>query len=171
MGAERVEIYDEDYYNISSSSGSDQIQVKSCVKTSFDLNEEATDDDYETTDINDKNSNELSSEGNSSSNTKERTTTAVRPYVRSKLPRLRWTRDLHLTFVRAIEKLGGQERATPKLVLQSMNVKGLSIAHIKSHLQTYRGKKLDESGKGNIYLNLDIESMYAFMLAYMSLLI
>lgn len=35
--------------------------------------------------------------------------TAVRPYVRSKLPRLRWTPDLHLRFVHAVERLGGQE--------------------------------------------------------------
>lgn len=35
--------------------------------------------------------------------------TKVRPYVRSKVPRLRWTPDLHLRFVRAVERLGGQE--------------------------------------------------------------
>ncbi|XP_039125872.1 uncharacterized protein LOC120261919 isoform X1 [Dioscorea cayenensis subsp. rotundata] len=70
---------------------------------------------------------------------------SVRQYVRSKLPRLRWTPDLHLSFVHAVERLGGQERATPKLVLQMMNVRGLSIAHVKSHLQMYRSKKLDDS--------------------------
>ncbi|TVU07789.1 hypothetical protein EJB05_41173 [Eragrostis curvula] len=67
----------------------------------------------------------------------------VRQYNRSKLPRLRWTPDLHMAFVHAVERLGGQERATPKLVLQMMNVRGLSIAHVKSHLQMYRSKKLD----------------------------
>lgn len=36
-------------------------------------------------------------------------TGSVRPYVRSKNPRLRWTPDLHLRFVHAIERLGGQE--------------------------------------------------------------
>lgn len=34
---------------------------------------------------------------------------SVRPYIRSKMPRLRWTPDLHLRFVHAVEKLGGQE--------------------------------------------------------------
>ncbi|XP_039002737.1 two-component response regulator ARR18-like [Hibiscus syriacus] len=89
---------------------------------------------------------------------------SVRPYVRSKTPRLRWTPDLHLGFIHAVERLGGQDRATPKLVLQLMNIKGLSIAHVKSHLQMYRSKKIDdprkamndhrhlvESGDRNIY--------------------
>lgn len=31
----------------------------------------------------------------------------VRQYVRSNMPRLRWTPDLHLSFVRAVQRLGG----------------------------------------------------------------
>lgn len=34
---------------------------------------------------------------------------AVRQYVRSKVPRLRWTPDLHNSFVHAIQILGGPE--------------------------------------------------------------
>lgn len=34
----------------------------------------------------------------------------VRPYVRSPVPRLRWTPDLHRCFVNAVEILGGQHR-------------------------------------------------------------
>uniref|UniRef100_A0A803M1U9 Uncharacterized protein n=1 Tax=Chenopodium quinoa TaxID=63459 RepID=A0A803M1U9_CHEQI len=35
----------------------------------------------------------------------------IRPYTRSKKPRLRWTDDLHRRFVSAVMKLGGEDKA------------------------------------------------------------
>lgn len=65
----------------------------------------------------------------------------VRKYHKSEQPRLRWTPELHQYFVQTVESLGGKDKASPKHILNMMQVKGLRISHIKSHLQMYRNVK------------------------------
>ncbi|CAF1935107.1 unnamed protein product [Brassica oleracea var. botrytis] len=53
-------------------------------------------------------------------------------------PRLCWTAELHERFVDAVTHLGGPDKATPKTIMRVMAVKGLTLYHLKSHLQKFR---------------------------------
>ncbi|KAK4841564.1 hypothetical protein QYF36_006532 [Acer negundo] len=64
--------------------------------------------------------------------------------------RIRWTQDLHSRFIRCVDVLGGADKATPKGILKLMDVDGLAIRHVKSHLQKYRiARHIPESAEGN----------------------
>ncbi|KAG8387139.1 hypothetical protein BUALT_Bualt03G0222200 [Buddleja alternifolia] len=77
----------------------------------------------------------------------------VRQYIKSSVPRLRWTPELHDHFVEVVHNLGGRYRATPAKIMQMMAVKGLKISQIKSHLQMYRRMKEHKDLKGFIAIN------------------
>jgi hypothetical protein len=114
-----VEVYCEEKSDRSDQEQAENASVVSSQRcSSFDLNEEASsqeddniadvaelsvEDDDKRTD-----GNSANNEGSGDGEGNERTA-RVRQYVRSKMPRLRWTPDLHLSFVHAVERLGGQE--------------------------------------------------------------
>lgn len=60
-------------------------------------------------------------------------------------PRLKWTPELHQRFAEAVDQLGGADKATPKSLMRVMGIPGLTLYHLKSHLQKYRLGKSQES--------------------------
>ncbi|KAK4791338.1 hypothetical protein SAY86_031751 [Trapa natans] len=60
-------------------------------------------------------------------------------------PRLKWTPELHHRFVEAVSHLGGADKATPKNLMRVMGIPGLTLYHLKSHLQKYRLGKSQQS--------------------------
>lgn len=82
-----------------------------------DIEEDDDNDQIKTTEEEDEENNKINNHGSSSSNStleenskKSTASGSVRQYIRSKTPRLRWTPELHLCFVHAVERLGGQDR-------------------------------------------------------------
>ncbi|KAL2341295.1 hypothetical protein Fmac_009235 [Flemingia macrophylla] len=65
-------------------------------------------------------------------------TPMVRPYVRSRMPRLRWTPDLHRCFVHAVQRLGGEDSAkkndmAPDLLAPTFSTLGPGYGHQIPH--------------------------------------
>ncbi|KAL9384597.1 hypothetical protein Peur_021607 [Populus x canadensis] len=77
-------------------------------------------------------------------------------------PRLIWTRDLHSCFVNAVKELGGPQKATPRSVLKLMDVEGLTLFHVKSHLQAQRTIHRYLHAQGS-YLSIAINNACKFV--------
>ncbi|KAL0316404.1 UNVERIFIED_CONTAM: Myb family transcription factor PHL7 [Sesamum radiatum] len=62
--------------------------------------------------------------------------------------RLKWTKELHDLFEKAVNQIGGPDRATPKGILKAMAIPGLTIFHVKSHLQVQKSLKMKIEAQG-----------------------
>lgn len=85
----------------SCSSSSTEDSNKTNIPPTNQIDEEEEEEDLDSNSTVEENSKKSGSGSGSGS---------VRQYIRSKTPRLRWTPELHLCFVHAVERLGGQDR-------------------------------------------------------------
>ncbi|XP_020966697.1 major centromere autoantigen B-like [Arachis ipaensis] len=110
-------------------------------ENSFDMNEGAAMSDDE--ELEEENNNEAkeeeeednNEEGNSANPSSSSTASregkrgsGVRQYVRSKMLRLRWTPNLHLSFVHAVQRLEGQESKSRNFAEAAQLLKPASAA-------------------------------------------
>ncbi|KAL6874109.1 hypothetical protein ACP4OV_014191 [Aristida adscensionis] len=88
-----------------------------------------------------KNKNDGHVEGQGNSSTQKR-------------KRVKWCPELHHKFLVAVHDIG-IENAVPKLILEKMNVDGISRENVASHLQKYRMflKKIGASGNYNPFVD------------------
>ncbi|RYR74644.1 hypothetical protein Ahy_A02g009375 [Arachis hypogaea] len=134
-------------------------------ENSFDINEGAAMSDDE--ELEEENNNEAkeeeednNEEGNltnpSSSSTASREGkrgSGVRQYVRSKMPRLCWTPNLHLSFVHVVQRLGGQE---------ILDIHGPVLALVLEKLKPYGGLQ-------GLMINMSILMFIFFPMQYLCL--
>ncbi|XLR19613.1 hypothetical protein S83_047525 [Arachis hypogaea] len=73
------------------------------------LEEENNNEAKEEEEDNNEEGNSTNPSSNSTASREGKRGNGVRQYVRSKMPRLRWTPNLHLSFVHAVQRLEGQE--------------------------------------------------------------
>ncbi|XP_010520047.1 PREDICTED: myb family transcription factor PHL5-like isoform X2 [Tarenaya hassleriana] len=69
--------------------------------------------------------------------------------------RIKWTSDLHDKFVECVNQLGGPTKATPKAILELMEVDELSIFHVKSHLQALKYRSVSVQARDHVQVNID----------------
>ncbi|KAJ0242782.1 Myb family transcription factor PHL8 [Hirschfeldia incana] len=76
-------------------------------------------------------------------------------------PRLKWTCELHHRFIEAVNQLGGPNKATPKGLMKAMEIPGLTLYHLKSHLQKYRLGKILKFDDNKLEVSSALETQEA----------
>ncbi|GMG99972.1 hypothetical protein Nepgr_001812 [Nepenthes gracilis] len=90
----------------------------------------------------------------------------VKISVKKKKRRIRWGKELHGKFVEAVNLLGGVDKAVPKEILESMNVREVTRESVASHLQKYRNaSKKQKLGVSAEEENLDDDPNKALLVA------